>query len=153
MGWTYSFLDVQAAMSGPGASFPLAGNEAGIAGEGITVSPTGDKNIMTIGADGAVMHSLAGDKSGTVTVRLLRTSSVNRQLQEAYNYQTQSSATHGRNTITVRDTARGDTITCSRVAFSKQPEKTYAIEGGGLEWTFHAGKIEAQLGSGTPEIE
>lgn len=153
MSWTYSFLDVHAAISGPGGSFPLAGNEAGVAGEGLTVSPTGDKNIMTVGADGSVMHSLSGDKSGTVTVRLLRTSGVNRQLQEMYNHQTQSSATHGRNTITIRDVARGDTITCSKCAFAKQPEKTYAIEGGGLEWTFHVGTIDSQLGSGTPELE
>lgn len=69
------------------------------------------------------------------------------------NYQAQSSANWGRNTITVRDVARGDTVTCSYVAFAKAPDKVFAQEGGTLQWTFHAGKIEGQIGSGTPELE
>lgn len=153
MSWTYSLLDVQASISGPGGNFALAGSEAGVAQEGISFAPTGDKNIMTTGADGSVMHSLAADKSGTITVRLLRTSPVNRQLQELYNHQTQSSANHGRNTITIRDVARGDTITCTRVAFAKQPDKNFAVEGGIREWLFHAGKVDPQEGSGSPELE
>ena len=39
MGYTYSFLDVQAAISGPGGNFPLAGDESGISEEGITIDP------------------------------------------------------------------------------------------------------------------
>ncbi len=38
----------------------------------------GPKNTMTIGADGEVMHSLHADKSGTVTVNLLKTSPTNK---------------------------------------------------------------------------
>ncbi len=153
MSFAYSFLDVHAAISGPGGNFPLSGDRAGIAQEGVTIAATGDKNAMTIGADGAVMHSLIADASGTVTVNLLRTSQVNRLLQQLYNYQAQSSANWGRNTITVRDVARGDTVTCSYVAFAKAPDKVFAQEGGTLQWTFHAGKIEGQIGSGTPELE
>jgi hypothetical protein len=152
MGYAYSFLDVHAAISGPGGNFPLSGDRAGIAQEGLTIVPTGDQNTMTVGADGSVMHSLLADSSGTVTVNLLRTSPVNRQLQEMYNYQRQSSANWGRNTITVRDVARGDTATCQEVAFAKQPEKPFAKEGGTRQWTFHSGKINIQDGSGTPEI-
>lgn len=152
MGYTYSFLDVQAAIDGPGGNFPLAGDEAGIAQEGITIAPTGEVNVMSVGADGAYMHSLKGDKSGTVTVRLLRTSTVNRQLQEMYNHQTRSSSYHGRNVITVRDVARGDTITCEGCAFAKTPDKVFAAEGGNYEWIFHAGKIYGQVGSGDPEL-
>ena len=33
------------------------------------------------------------------------------------------------------------------------PDKVFAKEGGTLQWTFHAGKIEVQIGSGTPELE
>lgn len=149
--YTYSFLDVQASIDGPGGNFPLAGEAAGIAEEGISIEPTGDKNTMTPGADGSWMHSLHADKSGTVTLRLLKTSTVNAQLQAMYNFQTTSSANHGKNTITIRDVARGDTITCSGVAFAKQPATPYAKAGGNIEWTFHAGSIEAQLGSGAPE--
>lgn len=152
MGYAYSFLDVHAAISGPGGNFPLSGDRAGIAQEGLTIAPTGDKNTMTVGADGSAKHSLLADSSGTITVNLLRTSPVNRQLQEMYNYQAQSSANWGRNTITVRDVARGDTVTGQQVAFAKSPEKVFAKEGGSLQWTFHAAKIEGQIGSGTPEI-
>lgn len=151
-GFTYSFLDVHAAITGPGGNFPLSGDRVGIAQEGITITPTGDKNIMTIGADGHAMHSLVGDLSGNVTVTLLRTCPVNRLLQNLYNYQSKSSSFWGRNTIVIRDVARGDTITCQEVAFSKAPDNAFATEGGSLVWNFHAGKIERQLGSGTPEI-
>lgn len=151
--YTYSFLDVHAAIDGPGGNFPLSGDRVGIAQEGITVTATGDKNVMTIGADGSWMHSLRGDDSGSVTVTLLRTSPVNRQLQEMYNYQKQSSANWGRNTITIRDVSRGDTVTCQGVAFAKAPDRPFAEEGGTYQWTFHAGQIEGQIGSGTPEIE
>lgn len=102
---------------------------------------------MTVGADGSVMHSLKGDRSGTVTVRLLKTSTINAALQALYNYQTTSSSRHGQNTITIRDVARGDTITCQKVAFAKNASKTYAGDGGIMEWTFHAGTISALLGA------
>ena len=151
-GYSYSFLDVQASIAGPGGNFPLSGDRVGIAQEGITVTATGDKNVMTIGADGAAMHALSADQSGTITVTLLRTCPVNRMLQNLYNYQSRSSSYWGANTITIRDVARGDTITCQEVAFAKAPDLAFATEGGTFAWTFHAGKIERQLGSGTPEI-
>lgn len=153
MAYAYSFLDVHAAITGTGGSFPLSGDRVGIAQEGLTIAPTGEKNVMTVGADGGVMHSLSADASGTITLNLLRTSPVNRLLQNLYNYQAQSSSYWGSNTITVRDVARGDTVTCQGVAFAKSPDKVFAKEGGTVQWTFHAGKIEAQFGSGTPEIE
>lgn len=147
----YSFLDVQAALEGPGGSFQL-GSGSGNAEEGIVIEPAGDKNIMTVGADGSVMHSLRGDKSGTVTVTLLRTSPVNAQLQNLYNYQTGSSQNHGRNTIAIRNAQSGDAVTCTQVAFAKMPSNPYAVDGGKLAWTFHAGQISTVFGSGTPEI-
>lgn len=147
----YSFGDVHAAINGPGGNFPLSGEEAGIAKEGISVEPTGDANVMTTGADGSYMHSLQQDRSGTVTVRLLKTSEVNAKLNSMWSYQRTSAALHGRNNITIRDTARGDAITCTGVAFAKDPPITYAAEGGLTEWTFHAGSIKGKIGSGTPE--
>lgn len=140
----YSFLDVTASISGPGGDFDIKG---GSAEEGISIEPTGDKNIMTVGADGHVMHSLRGDKSGTVTVRVLKTSPVNAQLQEMYNTQSQSSSSWGQNTISVRDPHLGDDITCSECAFATNPAKNFATEGGIIEWPFHAGKIDSKLGS------
>ena len=111
MGHSYSFLDVQASIYGPGGNVSLAGDEAGVEQGGITVTPAGERSKMTVGADGSVMHSLLGDKSGTVSVKLLKTSSVNAALQIMYNLQTTTGAQHGMNTIVIRDVARGDVIT------------------------------------------
>jgi hypothetical protein len=147
----YSFLDVQAAIEGPGGAFALGSGSAN-AEEGINIEPAGDKNVMSIGADGEPMHSLRADQSGTVTVTLLRTSSVNAQLQTLYNFQTTSSRYHGRNTLILRNAVSGDVITCTEVAFSKAPSNPYAVEGGNLAWAFHAGRITTVLGVGTPEI-
>lgn len=148
---TYSFLDVTAAIDGPGGSINI-GAGAGVAEEGITIEGVNDKNTMLVGADGAGMHSLMADESSTVTIRLLKTSPVNAQLSQMYNAQTVSSATHGRNTITVRDIARGDSITLQQVAFKKRPAIEYAKEAAMMEWTFDAISTVAVLGVGTPEI-
>ncbi|MBU9403923.1 DUF3277 family protein, partial [Burkholderia multivorans] len=60
---TYSFQDVTATIVGPGGAFSLGYGSAN-AEEGITIAQAGDKNTMTVGADGEVMHSLHADKSG-----------------------------------------------------------------------------------------
>ena len=138
MGHSYSFLDVQASIYGPGGNVSLAGDEAGVEQGGITVTPAGERSKMTVGADGSVMHSLLGDKSGTVSVKLLKTSSVN--------LQTTTGAQHGMNTIVIRDVARGDVITCQNCAFAKQPAITYGTDAGAVEWTFNAGSISFLLG-------
>ncbi len=148
---TYSFQDVVAAISGVGGSVNLAAG-AGVAEEGITIESMEDKNVMTVGADGSGMHSLVANESSTVTIRLLKISPVNKQLQEMYNQQTKSSANHGRNTITVRDAVRGDNITLTEAAFKKRPTTNYAKEGGIVEWTFDAVKTTTVLGSGSPEV-
>lgn len=147
---TYSFQDVVAAITGVGGSVNLAAG-AGVAEEGITIESMEDKNTMTIGADGSGMHSLVANEASTVTIRLLKTSPVNKQLQEMYNLQTKSAATHGKNTVTVRDAVRGDNITLTEVAFKKRPSVTYSKEGGINEWTFDAVRTITVLGSGNPE--
>ena len=148
---TYSFQDVAAAIVGVGGSINLASGAA-VAEEGITIEAVEDKNIMTIGADGSGMHSLVSNEASTVTVRLLKTSPVNAQLQLMYNLQTLSSLVHGKNVITVRDVVRGDAIVLTSAAFKKRPTVTYAKEGGMMEWTFDAIKTTQILGVGTPEI-
>ena len=67
---TYSFLEVQAAIIGPGGVINL-GAGAGVADEGISVDPTAEMNTMMVGADGSGQHSLHADKSGRLVVRLL----------------------------------------------------------------------------------
>lgn len=107
----------------------------------------GNKNTMTIGADGEVMHSLHADKSGTITVTLLKTSPVNKKLSLAYNAQSQSSATRGNNVIVIRNTASGDISTARSCAFQKQPDFNNAKEGGTVAGYSIAARLTSCSGS------
>ena len=142
----YSFLDVQAAIVGPGGSFNL-GSGSGAAEEGITITYKEDKNIQHTGADGKVMNSLNASRSGSVVVRLLKTSPVNAQLSLMYNIQAQASSAWGLNIISIRNNVSGDSITCTDVAFKKWPDITYDKDGKHNEWAFDA-KLESSLGGG-----
>jgi len=143
---TYSFLDVNAALVGPGGAINL-GSGAGASEEGISITPSDDINTLTVGADGTPMHSLHANKSGQVTVRLLKTSPVNAQLSLMYAFQTASGANHGKNTLSIANNTTGDVTTCQAVAFMRKPDLTYAKEGGINEWTFHAGIVDTSLGA------
>lgn len=147
---SYSFLNIVASISGPGGSINL-GSGAGTAEEGITVEPVNDKSTMMSGADGSGVHSLRADNSRTVKITLLKTSPVNAQLMNMFNFQTQSSATHGRNMIAIRDVARGDSITLEKVAFKRCPNIEFKVEAGTNEWLFDAIDSSTVLGVGTPE--
>lgn len=142
----YSFLNVAAALVGPGGVINL-GNGAAASEEGISIEASEDINTMQVGADGNGQHSLHGNKSGRVTVRLLKTSPVNQLLSQMYAVQTASAALHGQNTLTITDSIRGDVVTCRQVAFKKAPALTYAKEAGFNEWEFDAIKIDRTLGS------
>lgn len=142
---TYSFLNVTATLVGPGGEIDL-GYGAQVADEGITVAMAGDKNTMTVGADGEVMHSLHADKSGEVTVRLLKTSPTNAKLMTLFNAQSLSSTLWGQNIITVNNTGSSDNTVCRSCAFTRKPNLTYAKDGDIVEWRFQAGKIDSILG-------
>ncbi len=142
----YSFKDVTATIVGPGAAFSLSGDSTGTSGEGINISYVGDKNTMTVGADGSTMHSLHASYAGTVTVNLLKTSGVNYKLNTLFLIQTATSALHGRNVIAITNTFSGDTITCTSCAFKKHPDVVYATDGNVMPWAFDCGKIAPILG-------
>ena len=142
---TYSFLDISCLMAGPGIASNLAAGAAA-AEEGITIEPTTDKNVMTIGADGKGQHSLVADDSCKVTVRLLKTSPLNAILQAAYDAQSLSSALWGLNTFTITDTARGDLTVVQQAAFKKKAPLTYAKEAGMMEWEFDGIQHNSILG-------
>lgn len=144
---TYSFLDTNCAITGPGGSVNLAAGAA-VAEEGIEITPTGDINTMTIGADGSAMHSLHANKSGHIKVILLKTSPVNQQLSLMYATQTAAGASHGQNTISLSNTLTGDVITCQVVAFKKAPDLKFGMEGGTNNWEFDAGIVDRTLGNG-----
>lgn len=147
----YSFLDTVATLTGPTGSINI-GSGAGVAAEGITVASVADRNTMTIGADGRGVHSLSGDTSKIVTVRLLKTSPINAVLQDYYNAQTRSSLLHGRNVIVLSNLVNGDFLTLRDAAFAREPDYTAATEAGINEWVFHATQSVTILGTGTPEI-
>jgi Protein of unknown function (DUF3277) len=146
---SYSFLDVQCSVAGPNGSFTL-GPETGQSEEGITVSYEGDKDTMSIGADGTPMHSLHASTGGTVSIRLQKTSPFNAILMAMYNADRISSAAWGQNTITVRDPVRGDFCSCTVCAFRRSPDVVYARDAGVMDWTFNAGHIVEILGDGSP---
>lgn len=143
----YSFKDVYCAITGPGGSFSLS--EGGVAEEGITVAMGDDKNTMTTGADGQVMHSLHQGKSGTVTIRLLKTSPLNHLLNAMYNFQSTSAAYWGSNVISVRNPVRGDDAAARNCAFKRHPDFQNGKQGGTVDWVFDAGQIDPILGDGT----
>ena len=143
----YSFLNVNAALAGPGGILNLAAG-ASVAEEGLTVDPVEDKNVMEIGADGRGQHNLIASDAVTITVRLLKTSPLNAALMLMYNLQSASSALWGSNVFTIVDSGRNDFTTIQSCAFKKKPTLTYAKEAGMNEWTFDGIKSNTVLGAG-----
>src|ERR1700720_1263253 len=146
---TYSFLDVNVALTDPAGSFSL-GSNSGIAEEGVTIAMEGDKTSIVWGADGTPMTSLHAAQGGTISVRLQKTSPTNALLSSLYAQTTSSSANYGNSTITVRNPTRGDTIVCLQCSIKKSPDNVNAKEGGMMDWVFNAGEIHEILGDGNP---
>lgn len=142
---TYSFMDINASMTGPTGAIDLGYGSAN-SEEGIVVAMSEAKNTMTIGADGEGMHSLHAGKSGTITINLLKTSPVNKKLSLMYNAQSQSSALWGNNVFVLRNTASGDLVTARGGAFQKQPDWQNAKVGSMVAWVFDCLKIDELLG-------
>lgn len=143
---TYSFIDVKASITGPGGSFSLCGDSEGVAEEGIRIEPVDSKNTMTIGADGTGMHNLHGGNPATVTLVLLKNSPVNQQLMDMYNAQRVSSATWGKNVITIVNRATDDTSSIQFAAFHNPPSIQNQKDGGTNSWVFDAINVEHKLG-------
>jgi predicted SPOUT superfamily RNA methylase MTH1 len=136
-----------ASITGPNGTVALGAGSAAADG-GISIVMVEDKSTMSIGADGAVMHSLHAGKGANVTVRLMKTSPTNQLLSQMYALDTGSSGVYGFNTISVRDLNQNDVVTCQQCAFGKFADVTYGKEGGEMVWTFHAGITDFVLGSG-----
>ena|SRR6516165_7083458 len=148
---TYAFQDVTASLSGPGGAFIISGPETAAAEEGITITWGEESNSQTIGSDGSVMNSMHSSRAGTVTFRLMKTSPNNQRIMAMFNYQHQSSAFWGRNTITIADVARGDLYTCVGCAWVRVPTNSYAKIGNVLEYELHTAQIDPNLGPGAPD--
>lgn len=147
MSYTYSFLDVNCALVGPGGTLNLAAGAAA-ADEGISIEPAPEIDGMTIGADGSGIHTLRADKSGKITCRFLKNSPVNEQLSLMLAFQRTSGALHGQNTLSLINKSSGDTFICQQVAFAKQPSVSYSKDADIITWEFNAISIDMALGSG-----
>jgi len=147
---TYSFLSVMATISGPGGSVNL-GQGAGAAEEGITITYEEDKDTTTTGADGSIMHSLHAGMTGTITLRLLKTSPSNAILNQMFNFQRQPTGINwGQNVIRVMDVVRGDVASGRGMAFTKHPDVSYAKDPAVMEWAFR-GVVNETLGLGASD--
>lgn len=144
----YSFINVQASLVGPGGNVNLGFGSAS-SEEGIKVSMVEEKGDTKVGADGAIMQSLRASNLGRITVSLLKTSLTNALLSNMYNAQKTLSALWGNNVIRVSDTARGDVVLGTSIAFIKLPDVTYGKDGDMMTWEF-TGNVEEQLGTGQP---
>jgi hypothetical protein len=145
---TYSFPDITLSLYIPKVGDIYLGAGTGHTEGGLTIAMTEDKNTMTVGADGQVMHSLHAGVSGMVTIRLLKTATANGTISDAYHKTTVDGASHGQAKISMWDVSRadGDFIDCTQVAFAKYADLTYGKEGGEMVWTFHCGQIKQRLG-------
>ena len=146
---SYSFIDVNASITGPGGTFALG---SGAAEEGITIDQADDKTSLIMGADGSGMHSLHAAANGIVTVTLLKTSPVNQLLMAMYNLQSATAALTGQNVITITDQERGDIVVAGWCAFRKLPPLAYAKDGNTQPWAFNSAQINYVLGSGAPSL-
>ncbi|PKF31928.1 phage structural protein [Acinetobacter proteolyticus] len=143
---TYSFMDTHCTLTSADAVIDL-GYGAAISDEGITFAMAGDKNTMTIGADGEGMHSLHADNSGQVTIRFLKTSPTNAKLMNLYNLQKVDTRKWGKNTITLNHEGSGDNNTANKCAFKKVPDYVNAKDGSIVEWVFDSIKVDMKLGT------
>jgi hypothetical protein len=126
----YSFIDVQAAIEGPGGNFSVS--EGGV---------------------GTGMHSARASRAGRVTIRLLKNSPINRKLMDMRNAQKAGGlvggAFTGRNILTLTNPYWGDDYQCRAGAFGKAPNVTYAEDGNTNEWVMNFIYIDSVLGDGS----
>jgi hypothetical protein len=147
---TYSFGDVQAAITGPGGTFSLS--TGGVTNEGLTLSF--NERVTTVwGADGEWMHSLHVAKGGSIVLRYLKTSPTNAFLSSMFNFDSLSSANTGQNVISLSDPARGDNWIAQGCAFTKPADVNYGTEGGVIEWRFSCGQLDGVYGIGQPALD
>ena len=151
----YSFADVQVTIIYAGNSTTIGAafsnvadiGTAGFSDEGIRIERD-EKNVMTKGADGSVMHSLVAAKTGRITMSFLKTSPAHAILSQIYNSSSVSSALWGRLGFLITQTSTGDTVTMASAAFKRDASNNYRTEGGVMDWEFDVGFVDQVLGNG-----
>lgn len=147
---SYSFENTQATIVAPSAQVITIGYGAGVGEDGIVIEAVEDADVMLLGADKTVAHSLVASTAVTVKVTLLKTSPTNSTLMYLYNFQKSTTFGWGELVLTLSDPVRGDFLILTSGAFTRLPTLTYAKEAGTNEWNFNFGTCSEILGSGTP---
>jgi len=137
---TYSFLDVNFTIS-----HPLVGQKS-VVGEGvgtITVSYADNLTDSELGADGSVMIDKIDTSRGTVSLKLLQTSSVNKWLLNYTNAVRNADASSWAGaTITIQELYdNGVLVTAVNCAPVKRPDRTNAQKGDYITWEFFSPHI------------
>jgi hypothetical protein len=147
----YTFGDVYGMLAGPGGSIPF-GMGYGSAEEGITFEQLEDKDKMTVGAGGDVLHSLVLNDSAKCGIHFLKTSPLNAAFNAMFELQKSSSLFWGKNLISVANPITGDQNTGYQTAFVRRPGNTYAKDPNQILWEFNIGSLFVVLGTGAAAI-
>src|SRR5215469_9683205 len=135
-------------ISGPSGSATVGGDGTGSAEEGFSIVFEEDRDIMTQGADGSVMHSLTAAKRGRVELHLLKTSPINAALSQIFaSDSANGSLNWAKNTMSARNAISGDTYQITGVAIRKFADNNYQTRGNILTWVFNASVIDPALGA------
>jgi hypothetical protein len=140
----YSYKDVSLAFVHPLVdSFFLTGEEG--AGQ-IVISNTTDHTVHSVAADGTTMVSAVAGENGHLTLEVQQTSSLQKTLLTWFN--AVNTALKGGDVsnwatavVVVRSLLDGSVHTLTGVSPLKNPDKTYAAQGGNITWTLMAAKV------------
>jgi len=106
-------------------------------GEGddvITAERSSDGASHVIGADGGMAVSVSSDKSGTVTIKLLKISSSNKYLNQRYALQEAGAKTFRPLNLVVKDVHRLDVIVGVSGYIQKLPQVRHGAKASEQEW-------------------
>jgi hypothetical protein len=143
----YSYKDVTLAFVHPlVASLILTGEEG--AGQ-IVISNTVDHTVHSVAADGNTMVSYVAGDPGHLTLEVQQTSILHKALLSWLN--ALKTAANGGDVsnwanavVVVRSLLDGSLHTLTGVSPLKNPDKTYAAQGGNITWTLMAAKIVSE---------
>lgn len=137
MATTYSFKDLIGAFTHPLAGAYILSGNIGL-GQ-VTVSMVTEKTSTDISADGTPMISYIAGDNGTVTLECQQTSNLNSFMLGWFNAVNVSAkggdvSNWANAALTLRNATTGTSHICTGGAPAKVPDKTYAAQGGKVNW-------------------
>ena len=113
-------------------------------GSAVIVARVTEAATMIIGSTGEGHHNLINDQSGTITVRIDRSSSENAFLSALSVLQELSGA--GEVAITYEDINGGDVHSALSCRLQKMPDGDYTNDMGGLDYVFNCLQLDMWYG-------